>query len=167
MQFKFMTRVYTQTFGVVGGLLHRDGKFLLVREAHEGPDQGKWNLPAGWIDVGEDPIKAAKREILEESGFSFTPKYILGIYSIVRRDIEKELSGTPHAIKIIFIGDIPKEPEAKLSDDVSEVKWFLPDEIDAMGQETLRDLDIKQMVKDYFTGKKFVLESLTHTVATR
>jgi len=166
--YKFMTRVLTQTFGVVGGLIERNGKILLVREAHrKGSDYGKWSHPAGWIDVGENPIEAAKREIQEESGFSFTPRYVLGVYSLVRRDIEKELGATPHAIKIIFIGDISETQNGNLHDDVSETKWFSPDEIYSMGQEMLRDLDIKQMVKDYFAGKKFPLETVTHTVATK
>jgi hypothetical protein len=28
----------------------------------------------------------------------------------------------------------------------------------------LRDLDIKQMVKDYFSGNKYPLDLLTHTI---
>lgn len=163
-----MTRIFTQTFGVVGGLLEKNGKILLVREARrKGPDHGKWNHPAGWIDVGENPIEAVKREVLEESGFSFTPKYLLGIYSLVRKDIEKELGATPHAIKMIFIGDISETQNETLEDDVTETKWFSPEEIDAMDKATLRDLDIKQIVKDYFAGKKFPLDSIVHTVAVK
>ncbi len=163
-----MTRVFTQTFGVVGGILERDGKIILVREARgKRPDHGKWNHPAGWIDIGENPIEAVKREVLEESGFTFTPKYLLGIYSLVRKDIEKELGATPHAIKLIFIGDISQTPNSILEDDVTETRWFTPDEIYAMDNTTLRDLDIKQMVKDYFSGKKLTLDSITHTIATR
>jgi hypothetical protein len=30
----------------------------------------------------------------------------------------------------------------------------------------LRDLDIKQMVKDYLAGQKYSLEIITHTVST-
>ena len=48
-----MQRVFTQTFGVVGALLVRDGKILLVKEAGK-MDNGKWNQPAGWPEVGED-----------------------------------------------------------------------------------------------------------------
>lgn len=163
-----MKRVFTQTFGVVGGLIERDGKILLVREAQrKGPDNNKWNHPAGWIDVGESPIEAVKREVLEESGFTFTPKYLLGIYSLVRKDIEKELGATPHAIKIIFAGDISEASSKTLEDDVSEVRWFYADEIYVMDQATLRDLDIKRMIKDYFSGKKFSLDSVAHTIATK
>ncbi len=84
----------------------------------------------------------------------------------MRKDIEKDLGATPHAIKIIFIGDISETPNEKLEDDVTETKWFSPEEIYAMDQAALRDLDIKQMVKDYFAGKKFSLDSIVHTVAT-
>ena len=144
-----MTRVFTQTFGVVGGLLERDGKILLVREARrKGPDNGKWSHPAGWIDVGENPIEAVKREVLEESGFTFSPAHLLGIYSLVRQDIEAELGATPHAIKIIFIGDISETQNEKLADDVSETQWFMPDEIYAMDQATLRDLDINPELRN-------------------
>lgn len=161
-----MTRVFTQTFGVVGAILERNGKILLVREAwKKGPDHGKWNHPAGWIDVGEDPIDAVRREVLEESGFVFAPKHLLGVYSLVRNDIEKEMGGTPHGIKLIFIGDISENIVGELHDDVSETKWFAPDEIYAMDSVTLRDADIKQMVKDYFAGKKFPLDAVMHTIA--
>jgi|SRR3989344_1898863 len=163
-----MPRVFTQTFGVVGAILERDGKILLVREAQrKGPDHGKWNHPAGWIDVGENPVDAVKREVEEESGFAFAPTHLLGVYSLVRQDIEKEMNGTPHAIKLIFVGNISKTPNGNLHDDVSETKWFAPEEIYVMDQKTLRDVDIKQMVKDYFAGKRFPLEALTHTIANK
>lgn len=159
-------RVYTQTFGVVGALLERDGKILLVREAsRKGQDAGKWNHPAGWVEVGENPLHAISREVLEESGYSFTPKNILGIYSLVRLDIKKEMNAVLHPIKIIYTGDISDKQNGKLENDVTEVKWFTPNEIYAMGRNTLRDADIKQMVKDYFSGKKFPLDLLTHSIA--
>jgi len=161
-------RIFTQTFGVVGGILEKDGKILLVREARrKGPDNGKWNHPAGWIDVGEEPVEAAKREVLEETGYTFTPKHLLGIYSLVRKDIEDQLSGTPHPIKLILVGDISDTPSGALADDVTEIQWFSPEEIEAMDKGTLRDLDIKQMVKDYFDGKRFPLDAITHTVARK
>lgn len=164
---KYITRVFTQTFGVVGGILERNGKILLVRENQpNNPDHGKWNQPAGWIGVGEDPIVAVKREVLEETGFAFTPKYLLGVYSLVRKDLEKALNAKPHSIKLIFVGDISETQSGTLETDVSETKWFTPDEIYTMDSKTLRDLDIKQMVKDYFAGKKYPLDIIVHTVAS-
>lgn len=161
-----MTRVFFQTFGVAGAIIEKDGKILLVKEADERKrrDSGKWSHPAGWIDVGEDPIGAVKREVREESGYEFTPTHLLGVYSLVRKDVEKVLNAVPHAIKLIFIGSISGSPGV-LSSDVSETKWFTPEEIYAMDQATLRDLDIKQMVRDYFDGTRYPLAILHHTVS--
>jgi len=160
-----MKRVFTQTFGVVGAILERDGKILLVKEA-QGVDYGKWSHPAGWIDVGEDPIEAVKRETKEESGFDFKPTHILGIYSLLRKDKEKELGAIPHAIKIIFIGDISKEQSKELYEDISETKWFTPEAIYQMDSKTLRDVDIKEMVRAYFKGKRYSIDLLIHTEQT-
>lgn len=162
----YIQRVFSQTFCVVGAILEKDGKIALVQESVKSnkPDVGKWNQPAGWLDVGEDPIEAVKREVEEETGFAFMPKAILGIYSLVRKDIGTERDGTPHAIKILFIGDIDTERPKQLHDDVSDMKWFTPEEIEAMDIDTLRDVDIKKAVKDYFNGQSYPLDLLEHTI---
>lgn len=161
-----MPRVFSQTFCVVGALIEKGGKIALVQESVNSgkPDAGKWNQPAGWLDVGEDPIVGAKREVEEETGFIFTPTAILGIYSLVRKDIEKQLNGTPHAIKIIFIGDIKTDNQKMLYEDVSGLKWFTPEEIYAMDNTTLRDMDIKQLVKDYLDGQQYPLNTIRHFI---
>lgn len=162
-------RVYTQTFAVVGAMIEKDGKFLLVKEkglkGSKHPDIGKWNHPAGWLDVGENPIDGAKREAEEETGFQFIPTHILGVYSLVRRDILKINGDIHHPIKIIFLGKISDAREKELADDISETKWFTPEEIENMDSKNLRDPDIKTMVKDYLFGKKYPLDLITHTIS--
>ncbi len=158
-------RVFTQTFGVVGAILEKDGKILLIKEGYNKVgDLGKWSHPAGWIDLGEDPLEATKREVLEESGYEIELTALLGIYSLVRKDSEKLLGGVPHAIKLIFKGEILNEVPHTLSEDSSETRWFSPEEIYNMDGKTLRDIDIKQMVKDYFAGKEVPLSTLEHTI---
>lgn len=158
-----MTRVFTQTFGVVGAIIEKDGKILLVKETKE-VAKDQWSHPAGWIDVGENPIEAVKREAKEETGFDFLPTHILGIYSLFQKKLKKKFGITPHPIKIIFIGNISDKKEDKPYEDVSEIKWFSPEEIEGMDKNTLRDLDIKKIVRDYFAGKRYPLELLTHTI---
>ena len=153
-------RVFTQTFVVVGAIIEKDGKILLVKELKESA-KDKWNHPAGWIDVGENPIDAAKREVKEETGYDLVPTNVLGLYSIVG----KEIGIMKHAIKIIFTGKISEERGEFMKDEIGETKWFTPEEIEAMDSNTLRDLDIKQMVKDYFSGKRYPLDLITHTVS--
>lgn len=159
-------RVFTQVFGVVGAIIEKDGKFLLAREYQgKGPDHGKWSHPAGWIDVGENPINAAGREAEEESGFKFQPTHLLGVYSLVRKDLQGEYGTSPHPIKLIFTGKISGKQQS-LHDDVTETKWFTAKQILDMDNDTLRDVDIKQMIKDYQAGNRHPLNVITHIIQT-
>jgi phosphatase NudJ len=168
LNISFMPRIFSQTFCAVGALIEKDGKIALVQEQAEGmPDHGKWNQPAGWLDVGENPIVGAKREVEEETGFTFTPTAILRIYSLVRKDIEEQCNGTPHAIKIIFVGDVKTDGQKNFHSDISDLRWFTPEEIYAMDSSTLRDIDIKQLVRDYFDGKRYPLELIQHTIQNK
>ena len=161
---KIMPRVLTQTFGVAGAIIESGGKILLVRENQPGrQDHGKWSHPAGWIEVGEDPLETVKKEVREEAGLEFTPTHLLGIYSLLRKDIESE-KGIPHAIKLTFAGTFHPDKRHALQGDTLEVKWFSPEEIYRMGKSTLRDMDIKQMVKDYFSRKRYPLAMIKHMV---
>lgn len=146
--------------------MEKDGKILLMKETGSGPDSGKRSQSAGWIEIGENPIDAVKREVKEESGYDFEPAAVLGIYSLVRKDKETEWNrGIPHAIKLLFVGNISQQ-QSELADDSAGTKWFMPEEIYAMDGKILRDLDIKQEVKDYFAGKRYPLEILQHHIQT-
>lgn len=50
----------------VGVLVVKNGRLLLVRRAMN-PQKGKWSIPAGYVDHGEDPQKTAVREAFEET----------------------------------------------------------------------------------------------------
>lgn len=54
----------------IKGLCVRDGKILLMREAKS--MSGKWELPGGGLDFGEDIKSALQREVKEEMGLKIT-----------------------------------------------------------------------------------------------
>jgi ADP-ribose pyrophosphatase len=60
----------------------KDLKILLERQYRHAADSYLWELPAGRIDKGEQALAAAKRELLEETGYKGkTWKKILKFYA--------------------------------------------------------------------------------------
>jgi ADP-ribose pyrophosphatase YjhB (NUDIX family) len=59
-------------------LIEQDSRVLLVRRVNE-PYRGLWTLPAGFVDAGEDPARAAERECLEETSLTVRVKRVLDV----------------------------------------------------------------------------------------
>jgi ADP-ribose pyrophosphatase len=47
----------------------QDGRILTLRGYKHGPRRVCTSLPAGFIEAGEEPLDAARRELLEETGY--------------------------------------------------------------------------------------------------
>lgn len=114
---------------IVGGVVEKDGKYLLVQEAKE-KCRGKWNLTAGHLDPNETIFDAAKREVKEECGLDVE---LTGVCQIGNMKLENDLF-----VSIIFStnvigGDIKFNP-----DEILDTKWFTYEEILAM-KDQLRD----------------------------
>ena len=111
---------------IVGGVLKKDNKYLLVQEAQE-KCRGKWNIPAGHLDPNETIFDGAKREIFEESGFNVE---LTGISIISNRVLpDNEFIGVLFSTEIIG-GEIRIDPR-----EILDIKWFTYDEILNMRDE--------------------------------
>jgi ADP-ribose pyrophosphatase len=58
------TREYAMTFA-----LTEKGRVPLVRQYKHGVNGPSYDLPAGYLDAGEEPLACAQRELLEETGY--------------------------------------------------------------------------------------------------
>ena len=52
---------------VVGAVCVWQDRFLICRRAIE-PRQGRWTIPAGYLELGETTADGARREVQEEAG---------------------------------------------------------------------------------------------------
>ena len=62
----------------VAAIIESGGRFLLVEEQVDG--RVVLNQPAGHLDPGESLPAAAARETFEETGYTFVPSHLVGIY---------------------------------------------------------------------------------------
>lgn len=99
----------------VAVLVVQDGRILLVQRANE-PERGKWTLPGGFMDAGEDPACAAMRECLEETGVE------IKITRLV--DLVSHPAHTVGAHLVIYYQAEITSGELAAGDDASQVGFF-------------------------------------------
>ncbi len=59
----------------------KDKKVLVARQFRVGPEKVMEELPGGFVDPGEDPEMAVRRELLEETGYAAGSLEYLGPHS--------------------------------------------------------------------------------------
>src|SRR3954467_13811114 len=64
----------------VGVAVFRDNRLLLVRRVMQ-PGRGRWTVPGGYLDVGEDPRVAAAREVAEEAAVEVEVGDVLDVFA--------------------------------------------------------------------------------------
>jgi 8-oxo-dGTP diphosphatase len=110
--------VYASSKPTAGALCVEDGRVLLARRAAE-PFQGRWDIPGGFLEEGEDPVDGLRRELKEETGLDVEPQRFLGVW-MDRYGGDSTAEATLNLYWIARIVDGDPEP----ADDVSELRWF-------------------------------------------
>ena len=108
------------------------GKLVFVRVSRYATGQEQWELPAGRIEAGESELEAARRELLEETGFAseghrnlYTYYPIAGIGNLVFHVVRCKA--------LERVGEFDRN-------EVSEVRWFTRGEVQKMvSDRTLSD----------------------------
>jgi 8-oxo-dGTP pyrophosphatase MutT (NUDIX family) len=97
-----------------------DDRILLLWRHRHITDVSGWEIPAGWAEPYEDLAEAARREILEETGYDAEHLTKLTVYHPLS-GISTMTYTVFHATEVMQIG----EPEV---DEADRVAWFTPAE---------------------------------------
>lgn len=136
---------------VCGTIAFKGDKFVLVKEAQK-ICYGKWNYPAGHLDLGEDILTAAIRETKEETNLDVKLEGLIGVY-------ENNRSGN-NVVKLIFkakvIGGTLKHAEGELLD----AKWFTYEEFENLKDSEIRTPDLRTTIADCKKNKLIPLTAI-------
>ncbi|WP_026401310.1 NUDIX hydrolase [Actinomadura rifamycini] len=119
----------------VGAIVRdREGRLLLVLRGRP-PGAGRWSVPGGRVEPGEDDAAAVARELLEETGLRVRAGALVGT---VERDGPGGVVYEIHDYAATVLGGTPRA-----GDDAADVRWAAPAE--------LRDLPLVPGLLDALT----------------
>ena len=101
---------------VIFGYDGKDLKLLLVERGIP-PFKGMWALPGGYLQMDEDAIDGAKRELFEETGLRDTYIEQFRTFSAVDRDPRGRVITIAH-LALVRISEV------KGGDDAAKAQWF-------------------------------------------
>jgi 8-oxo-dGTP pyrophosphatase MutT (NUDIX family) len=138
----------------VAAVVERDGSFLLVEERAGG--RIVLNQPAGHLENGETLIDAVVRESLEETGWSFVPQYVVGLYIWQPEHLSRTF------LRVAFCGRLEgHDPSRPLDHGILRTRWLDREQLFAAAPKHRSPL-VLRCVDDYLAGARYPLEVLTH-----
>ena len=115
---------------LAAAVLLRDhaGRVLLVERGPGATRSGRWSIPAGYVDYGEDVRDAAARELLEETGLVAT----IGPPVFVATNFHD-----PAKVSVcIWFAGTTTDGQAVAGSDASDIGWFALDDLPELAFET-------------------------------
>ncbi len=141
----------------VAAVAERDGRFLFVEERVRG--RVVINQPAGHLEDGESFLEAVVRETLEETGWDFEPRAVVGVYLWRPGDTNRSF------LRVAFAGELSShDPARPLDRGILRTRWMTRDEL-AAAQLRLRSPLVMRCVEDYLAGARYPCGLINHLIS--
>jgi len=128
-----------------GALILKGGKLLLIKRGAQ-PGQGKWSIPGGLVELGENVQDAMIREVKEEVGLDVEAVKLMDVFDSVTLDEKGRIQY--HFVVVNFLVRI-LGGSLQTADDVLEAKWVPIDEV--------KDYNLTKSFRAFFEKHKDAL----------
>lgn len=122
--------VVTLPPGVIVVATDIDGKLILFREYKYAVDETVLMFPAGGIDKNESPVEAAKRELLEETGYTSDDAEYMTALTIYPSKVD-------HATCFVRIKNAKKVTDAvhETTETIGDIELIAPEQLPQLIQQ--------------------------------
>ncbi len=129
---------------VVFGFDGKELQILLIERGLE-PFKGMWAFPGGFMRIQETAEDCARRELLEETGFSVQVLKQLGAFSGIHRDPRERV------VSVAFYA-LVRPSDVKGGDDAHDAQWFSLDDVPqlAFDHDFILRKAMQQLRKDIY-----------------
>lgn len=142
-----MKRLYPERPIVgVGAVIICNGKILLEKRKGE-PGRGKWSIPGGLVELGENAEQTVVREVKEETNLETEKPELIDVVNNVTMDKDGRIKY--HFVIIDYFVKL-KGGTVKAADDAAELKW--------VPFEKVEDYNLTKSFREFFQRNRQRLE---------
>lgn len=133
----------------VAAIVKQGKRFLFVHEKSNEKDV--INQPAGHLEENETLTQAVIREVMEETGYSFSPQHLVGIYQYHSQE------NNVTYLRYAYSGTVEGPLTNELDPDIIEPLWLSRSELNSHGSALRSPLVLKSL-DDFEAGLRYPLQ---------
>ncbi len=123
-----MKRLYPEQPVVgIGAVVIQDGKIALIKRGNE-PGKGKWSIPGGLVELGENIEAAVIRETKEEVCLEVENPKLVDVVDNV--DLDEQGKVKYHYVIVDYLVQV-KAGTIQAASDAAELRWVPFDEVES------------------------------------
>lgn len=113
--------------GAVGVVLRQDGRLLMTHRL----DDGYWDFPGGYCNIGENAAQTVIREIWEETALHVSPQRLLGVFTTPQPWIYPN-GDQVQGVAACFLCRLEGGNAHPDHSEISQIAWMTPAEVLAL-----------------------------------